>query len=123
MGRHSLAGIRLIMLRFQQLAIIVGVAWAGIAAMVLAGWTALWPAVFLGSLVTLAGLVALKWVADQPFLRPAIPASAPDQEGGLARAVGETLLDRLPEPVLVLDSQARVQRANAPARELLGDNP
>ena len=111
------------MLRFQQLAIIVGVAWAGIAAMVLAGWTETWPAIFLGALVTLAGLVALKWVADQPFLRPAIAPSAPDEEGGLARAVGETLLDRLPEPVLVLDGQARVQRANAPARELLGDNP
>jgi len=110
------------MIQFRPLALIILCTWGAIGLFVVAGWIAPYPALGLGGLLALASAIVWRLGLGKPVAASTVPATPADM-GGMRRALGEAVLMRLPDPVLVLDSAGRVIRASKAAIELLGDNP
>ncbi len=110
------------MVQIKQIAVILAGAWGIIGLFLGLGLISSSVAFALGLTLGLAVTAAVRLGIDA---RPAplaetIQLADRDQ---LQSALGEAVLSRLPDPVLVLDALGRVLRASPAAIALLGDNP
>jgi two-component system phosphate regulon sensor histidine kinase PhoR len=110
------------MVRWKRAGIIVGAAWAAATMAVAFSFPATGTALLVAAVASLAVLISLRLeLASAPRLNQT-PQTLIDSER-LLQALGDAVLKRLPDAVLVLDAQGRVQRVSPAAKELLGENP